>query len=67
MSYDGVDVFNAEHNASPARLVSLSTNVEHRTALYSSHNVNETDPWLVIDEIEKLVERATRTRRPGDR
>jgi len=67
MSYDGVDAFNAEHNALQARLVSLSTNVEHRTAHYSSHNVNETDPWLVIEEIEKLVERATRARGTGGR
>lgn len=67
MSYDGVDVFNAEHNALQARLVSLSTNAEHRTARYSSHMVDETDPWLVIEEIGKLVERVSSGSRTRDR
>jgi pimeloyl-ACP methyl ester carboxylesterase len=67
MSYDGVDVFNAEHNALQEKLVSLSTNAEHRTARYSSHMIDETDPWLVIEEIGKLVERVSSSSRTRDR
>ncbi|HEY8171991.1 MAG TPA: alpha/beta hydrolase, partial [Dehalococcoidia bacterium] len=59
MSYEGVDLFNAEHNALQAKLIALSSNVEHRVARYSSHIVDDTDPLLVIEEIEKLVERCT--------
>jgi pimeloyl-ACP methyl ester carboxylesterase len=59
MSYDGVDLFNAEHDALQAKLLTLSSNTEHRVARYSSHMVNDTDPLLVIEEIGKLVERAS--------
>jgi pimeloyl-ACP methyl ester carboxylesterase len=59
MSYDGVDIFNAEHDALQSRLLVLSSATEHRIARYSSHIVNDTDPWLVIEEIGKLVDRTT--------
>jgi pimeloyl-ACP methyl ester carboxylesterase len=59
MSYDGVDVFNAEHDALQAKLLALSSDTEHRVARYSSHIVNDTDPWLVIEEISKLVNRTS--------
>lgn len=62
MSYDGVDVFNAEHDALQARLLTLSSDTEHRIARYSSHMVNDTDPWLVIEEIGKLVKRTSERR-----
>jgi pimeloyl-ACP methyl ester carboxylesterase len=64
MSYDGVDFFNAEHNALPAKLIALSSDAEHRVARYSSHMIDDTDPWLVIEEIGKLVERVTSQREP---
>ena len=60
MSYGGVDLFNAEHDALQAKLAALSVDTERRVARYSSHNVNDTDPWLVIEEISKLVERTSR-------
>jgi pimeloyl-ACP methyl ester carboxylesterase len=59
MSYEGVDLFNAEHNALQAKLIALSSNVEHRVARYSSHIVDDTDPLLVIEEIEKLLNRVS--------
>jgi len=58
MSYDGVDLFNAEHGALQSKVASLSTNVERRIARVSAHMVDDTDPWLIIEEIKKLVERA---------
>jgi hypothetical protein len=58
MSYDGVDLFNAEHGALQSKVASLSTNVERRIARVSAHMVDDTDPWLIIEEITKLVERA---------
>ena len=57
MSYRGVDIFNAEHDALQSKLVALSSATEHRVARYSSHMVDDTDPWLVIEEIGKLVQR----------
>lgn len=58
MSYDGVDIFNAEHDALQTKLVALSSRAEHRVARYSSHIIDDTDPWLAIEEIDKLVLRA---------
>jgi pimeloyl-ACP methyl ester carboxylesterase len=57
MSYEGVDLYEAEHQVLQARLLELSSNSEHRVAKYSSHMFNDYDPWLVIDEIKLLVRR----------
>lgn len=57
MSYRGIDVFDGEHNVLQARLANLSSNSEHRIAHYSSHMINDFDPWLVIDEIKLLLPR----------
>ena len=57
MSYRGIDLFDGEHNVLQARLAHLSWNSEHRIAHYSSHMINDFDPWLVIDEIQLLVAR----------
>jgi len=57
MSYEGVDLYEAGHQALQARLPDLSSNSEHRVAKYSSHLFNDYDPWLVIDEIKLLVSR----------
>jgi pimeloyl-ACP methyl ester carboxylesterase len=57
MSYEGVDLYEAEHQALQARLPELSSNSEHRVAKYSSHVFNDYDPWLVVDEIKLLVSR----------
>jgi pimeloyl-ACP methyl ester carboxylesterase len=57
MSYAGVDLYEAEHQALQSRLVDLSSRSEHRIAKYASHLFDDYDPWLVIDEIKLLVER----------
>ncbi len=57
MSYAGVDLYESEHNALQAKLADLSSNTEHRVAHYSSHDFNDYDPWLVIEEIKLLVGR----------
>ena len=57
MSYEGVDLYEAEHQALQAKLSELSSDSEHRVAKYSSHLFNDYDPWLVIDEIKRLVSR----------
>lgn len=57
MSYDGIDIFEREHQALQADLLNLSSNSERRIAEYSSHVFNDYDPWIVIDEIKKLAHR----------
>jgi len=57
MSYEGVDLYEAEHQALQARLPELSSNSEHRVAKYASHVFNDYDPWFVIEEIKLLVSR----------
>jgi pimeloyl-ACP methyl ester carboxylesterase len=57
MSYAGVDIFNREHNRLQSELVKLSSNARHRVAKYSSHVVDETDPWLIMEEITNLEKR----------
>jgi pimeloyl-ACP methyl ester carboxylesterase len=59
MSYDGVDLYEAEHQALQNRLPELSSNSEHRVAKYASHIFDDYDPWFVIDEIELLLNRIT--------
>ncbi len=57
MSYEGIDLYEGEHNARQAKLADLSSNTEHRVAHYSSHDFNDYDPWLVIEEIKLLAGR----------
>jgi pimeloyl-ACP methyl ester carboxylesterase len=57
MSYEGIDLYENEHNALQAKIAALSGNSEHRIARYSSHVFNDYDPWIVIDEIKLLVKR----------
>jgi pimeloyl-ACP methyl ester carboxylesterase len=57
MSYEGIDIFENEHNALQAKVAALSSNSQHRIARYSSHIFNDFDPWVVIDEIKALVKR----------
>jgi pimeloyl-ACP methyl ester carboxylesterase len=60
MSYEGVDLFENEHIALQERVAALTTNSEHRVARYSSHIFNDYDPWIVIDETKRLIERTAR-------
>lgn len=57
MSYDGIDIYEREHNVLQAELLNLSSNSERRVAEYSSHVFNDYDPWIVIEEIELLAHR----------
>jgi pimeloyl-ACP methyl ester carboxylesterase len=57
MSYADVDAYNAAWNSSQYKLLKLSSNAEHVTMHYSSHFVDENDPWLVLDELYKLQQR----------
>lgn len=57
ISYDGMDLYEYEHRALQAKIAALSKNSEHRIARYSTHLFNDTDPWIVIDEIKLLIKR----------
>lgn len=59
MSYGGIDLFDGVHRDLQHQLADLSSNSEHRIAKYSSHMIDNFDPWLVIDEIQRLLSRAT--------
>ena len=58
ISYAGLDLFNAEHDALQPKLLGLSDHSEQRIAKYASHRIDDFDPWLLIEEIEKLVVRS---------
>jgi pimeloyl-ACP methyl ester carboxylesterase len=57
MTYEGVDIFNAEHAKLQSRLAALSESSRHVRAKYASHIVDETDPWLILDEIAGMQKR----------
>ena len=57
MSYEGIDIFNQRHRELQSELVGLSDDSRHVVMEYSAHFVDESDPWLVVDEIEKMVAR----------
>lgn len=57
MSYADVDAYNAAWNSAQYKLLKISENAEHVTMHYSSHFVDENDPWLVLEEIYKLQRR----------
>ena len=50
-------IFNREHDKLQSELAKLSSNTHHRIAKYSSHIVDETDPWLIIEGISHLQKR----------
>jgi hypothetical protein len=57
ISYSGMDLYEYEHRALQAKIAALSDNSEHRAARYATHLFNDTDPWIVIDEIKLLIRR----------
>jgi hypothetical protein len=57
ISDGGMDVFENEHRALQAKIAALSKNSQHRVAHYSSHVFNDSDPWVVIDELKLLIDR----------
>lgn len=60
ISNQGMDLYEREHRALQARIAALSKNSEHRVARYSSHLFNDSDPWIVIGELKRLVRRLTK-------
>ena len=59
MSYEGIDLFDGVHGDLQHELAGLSSKSEHRVAKYSSHMIDNFDPWLVIGEIESLLGRVS--------
>jgi hypothetical protein len=52
-----MDLYEYEHRALQAKIAALSNNSEHRIARYATHLFNDTDPWIVIGEIKRLIKR----------
>lgn len=57
MSYADVDAYNASWDAAQARLARDYSEPRQLRMHYASHLFDEQDPWLVIGEIEQLVQR----------
>lgn len=55
MSYEDVDIYTQTWNRSQEKLKSITKNTEVVTMKYASHLFDETDPWIVIEYIEKMV------------
>ena len=62
ISYDGMDLYEYEHRALQAKIAALSKNTEHSVARYSTHLYKDTDPWIVIEEINLLIKRLPKKR-----
>jgi pimeloyl-ACP methyl ester carboxylesterase len=59
MSYQDVDVYTNSWNRSQQQLKKISNDVQPVTMHYASHLFDETDPWIVIDNIDKMVLKVT--------
>jgi alpha/beta hydrolase fold len=57
MSYEGIGIFNKEHNRGQKNIAKLSRNSKHVISKISPHEIGSYDPWLVLDEIKSLLER----------
>jgi|TARA_B100000700_G_C15028458_1_gene849389 pimeloyl-ACP methyl ester carboxylesterase len=55
MSYKDVDIYTNTWNRSQEKLKTITKNTEAVTMEYASHLFDETDPWIVIEYIEKMV------------
>lgn len=55
MSYSDIDAYTDSWNRSQERLLGISKNSEKVTMQYASHLFDDTDPWIVIEYIEKMV------------
>jgi hypothetical protein len=58
LSYAGIDIYERTHQELQYDLIGLTANAEHRYARFASHLINQFDPWLVLEEIEKIISRA---------
>lgn len=57
VSYEGINIFNEEHNKLQKRISKLSKNSKHIISKISPHEIPTYDPWLVLDEIKDLLDR----------
>ncbi|MBV1775601.1 alpha/beta hydrolase [Burkholderiaceae bacterium DAT-1] len=57
MSYSDVDAYNATWDAAQTQFLNDAPDARHVRMHYSSHFVDEQDPWLVIEEIQALLKR----------
>lgn len=55
MSYKDVDAYSESWDRSQEKLKKVSDKVESIVMRYASHLFDETDPWIVIENIEKMV------------
>lgn len=60
LSYAGVDIYERTHQELQYDLMNLTEDAQHRYARVASHMINQFDPWLVLEEIEKMVDRLDR-------
>lgn len=58
LSYPGIDIYERTHQELQYDLIGLTANAEHRYARFASHLINQFDPWLVLEEIEKIDARS---------
>ncbi|WP_444898485.1 hypothetical protein ACJJIX_15780 [Microbulbifer sp. VAAC004] len=55
MSYADVDAYNRTWDQSQIELTKISDNAKHVIMKYSSHLYDETDPWIVLEELNQLL------------
>lgn len=56
MSYKDVDAYDDSWNRSQQKLRELAPNTKYITMKYASHLFDDTDPWIVIEEIDKTAQ-----------
>lgn len=60
ISDQGMDLYENEHRSLQEKIVALSKNSRYRVARYSSHVFNDSDPWVVIEELKLLIKRLSK-------
>jgi hypothetical protein len=56
ISYEGIKIFNQEHNKLQKNIAHLSDNSKHIISKISPHEICSYDPWLVLEEINSILE-----------
>ncbi|WP_444904471.1 alpha/beta fold hydrolase [Microbulbifer sp. CnH-101-E] len=57
MSYADVDAYNRTWDQSQIELTKISDSAKHVIMKYSSHLYDETDPWIILEELNQLLSR----------
>jgi pimeloyl-ACP methyl ester carboxylesterase len=55
MRYADVDAYNETWNQSQAKLSVINDGARHVIMTYSSHLYDQTDPWIVLEELDLLL------------